>query len=183
MSRKWHEVLAWSSLAGFTACLTWNLGLRTPLFSGPRISGPNPYLMLLYFCIFLLLLPTALYYRRFNKETSPFGLSLRVWKYVFRGAPRWSLWIIATCAAYALACFLPILQPDLNKPTEEQRTFELLATAQCMLLYAIIAVINWAAVRRTDLGIDWVCQRGHALSPSDKFCSECGAPAKAASAP
>ncbi|CAM9292681.1 unnamed protein product, partial [Phaeothamnion confervicola] len=61
---------------------------------------------------------------------------------------------------------------------EDFPSFELIGTGHCMAAYAIAAVINWAAVRRSALGIDWVCERGHALAPVDKFCSECGAPAK-----
>jgi hypothetical protein len=57
-------------------------------------------------------------------------------------------------------------------------SFDLVGSGHAMVFYSVAVLVNWAAVKRREEGIDRVCERGHRLSPCDEFCSECGAPAK-----
>lgn len=173
--KKWHKPLAWASGAGFIVSLLWNLSLRAGLVESVG-AEPRPAFFVLFMGVFVVFFPTVFYLQRFNKDMRSFRF--RGWKYIFTGAPRWSVWVTGASFLYAFINFFSVMPWDQRHVSSEDVNFELVGSGHCMLFYAVAAVINWAAVRRSALGIDWVCEGGHALAPSDKFCSECGAPAK-----
>jgi len=93
------------------------------------------------------------------------------------GAPRWMGIMAAVSFVYAIANFL-LIMPSANGKSTNQDLFAVGGTGHAMAFYAAALWINWAAVKRRELGIVWECENGHKLAPADKFCSQCGAKTK-----
>jgi hypothetical protein len=132
----------------------------------------------LFVGIFIVWFPTVLYLQRFNKEMRG-GFGLGGWKYVVAGAPAWLIAVAVLAFAYAIVNFM-LLIPTQGDSAD---TFGIGASGHAMAFYSIAALVNWAAVQREIRGLEWKCERGHRMAPSEKFCSECGAPSKARRGP
>jgi hypothetical protein len=158
--------------------LALSVGLHIALRMWPSISVA-PYFFALFAGIFIVWLPTVLSLQRFNavKKKGLFGI--RVWKYAFAGAPPILVWLAGAALVYAMVNFFIAMPVGRTEgPGIEDSAFFLMGTGHAMAFYAAALALNCAALQRRANGMDWECERGHSLVPSDSFCSECGAPAR-----
>ncbi len=168
----WQRLIAIAAGLGFASSLCVHIAAR----AGYEASYGETA-QVLFMGVFVVWFPTVLYMRRFNREFGR-GLGFKAWKVVVTGAPPWLVYLAGAAFVYALINFFTAVSFDRSDGSKVNAGFGILATGHAMAFYAAAAVINWAAVRRREEGIEWVCERGHSLSPSDKFCPECGAAAK-----
>ena len=161
-------MLATLSGIGFVSSLVWHIAARLGL-----APGMPPYAVALCLGVFVVAFPTMFRVHRFAKELRPFDIGAL--RYLFMGGPRWLNWLALLAFVYASINFL-LAYPAME--LQGDVTFGIGASGHAMAFYAIVWAINAASSRRVRLGIDWVCERGHQMSPSEKFCSACGAPAR-----
>lgn len=169
------------SAIGYIASLVCHVMVHAGAI-GSGGEAPALAVMAIFIGIFVVWFPTVLTFQRFR-----FGERMRwrwtgltQWKEMTVGAPQWLYWLANASFAYALANFALVflaVREASAAGSESAEPFEIGATGHALAFYSAAWVINWAAVQRRALGIEWVCQQGHALAPDDRFCPECGAPA------
>lgn len=170
---KGHGWLSAISALGFALSLGWHVMAR--LQPG---AYQNRYWLILFASSFIVMLPTGFYVRRFIRQLRG-RVRLRAWSHLLTGAPPWFVWLTVLTVAYVLVEFLVISAKRAPGAAPRAASVDVFASGLSMICYSFAALINWAAVRRLRLGLDWVCERGHALVPGDKKCSECGAAPRA----
>lgn len=99
-----------------------------------------------------------------------------VWRAALRGCPRWMRWTVWVVSGYTWLGFfvLPLLYGGgMETPANKARSM----SGVLMIFYLIPAAVLYSATQVERLDAGRRCLNGHHLSPSAKFCEECGAPA------
>jgi len=121
----------------------------------------------LFFGIFVVMFPTAILMNRLTRDFKQKDL----WKAALRGCPTWmraALWFVIGCAFAVF--FLPALFK--KSPGDSLQTFVLFP----IVFYAISFCVMYSLINVEESDPSRRCLNGHPISPSAKFCEECGAP-------
>jgi|SRR5208337_2813030 len=122
----------------------------------------------LFFGIFVVMFPTVILMNRLTQDFKQKDL----WKAALRGCPTWmraALWVVI-CCVFAVF-FLPVLFK--KSPGDSPQTFVLFP----IVFYAISFCVMYSLINVEESDPSRRCLNGHPISPSAKFCEECGAPA------
>jgi hypothetical protein len=148
------------SAVGVLLCLSFYFLGLTGIYPLPEKETP-----ILFVGIFVVWFPTVILMNRLTQDFKQKDL----WKAALRGCPAWmrnSLWVVI---GFVFAMFfLPVLFK--KSPGNSPQMFVLFpvtfyATSFCTM-YSLLHVEKHDASRR--------CLNGHPISPSAKFCEECG---------
>jgi hypothetical protein len=168
----WRQWLVVAAGVGFVLSLLCNIVTRAGVMKIPQAT-----FMPLFVGVFVVFFPTVLSAYKFQRMKGDW-LGLKAWKYIGQGAPGWMRWAVVATFVYAFINFFTAASFASQSGPVSAEVFVVAGSGHTMLFYAACIWINYAAQRRTELGIEWACQRGHSMSPEDKFCTECGAPMK-----
>lgn len=175
-SSGFRNLLVIAAGVGFVLSLLCNIVARAGLLEIPKASF-TPLLA----GVFVVFIPTVLSVRKFKRlEGDWFGL--KALKYIGTGAPDWMRWAVIALFGYMFVNFFTAAASAPHTGAAPDEVFVISGSGHAMLFYGVCVWINYAALRREELGIKWACQRGHAMGPEDKFCAECGAPMNAVQA-
>jgi len=139
-------------------------------FSLLALTGRHPSLVtpVMFGGIFVVWVPTIILSNWLTRDFKQKDF----WKAALRGCPAWmrtGLWVVIGCVF--IAFFLPILFG--KSPGDSPLTFTLFP----MMFYAVSFCVMYSLINIEESGADRRCLNGHAMSPSAKFCEECGSPA------
>ena len=159
------RVIAPVALVGLLASLAWHLGI---LIGHDFLGGAG---MVLFIGIFVVWFPTVMSLQKLGPALQRGG----TWKVLLEGAPAWVKTVVSGAFVYAMVNFgLGFVGGFSTRGSGFWR----IGSGHAIAFYAAAWGLSTAAVRRGELGIEWKCQNGHEMSPTGKFCEECGAPAK-----
>jgi hypothetical protein len=98
------------------------------------------------------------------------------WRAALRGCPAWmrlAVWIIFGYAWAGLFAFPLLFGGGMESPANKARYM----SAVLLSFYTISVAVLYSAGRAKRFDASHYCLNGHKMSPSAKFCEECGAPA------
>jgi len=156
--------------SGFTVTLICHVA---SLFGIPL--GLQQYLKFLFPGVFVVFLPTIFVMNRLTRDFKQKDL----WRAALRGCPPWMRRAVGIIAGYSWLGFfgLPWLYGGgMNSPANRDRVM----SAMLMTFYLVPAAVLYSATRVQSLDESRRCLNGHRVSPSAKFCEQCGAPVAAA---
>lgn len=122
--------------------------------------------------IFVAFVPTIFVMNRLTRDFKQKDL----WRAALRGCSKWMRWTVWVVFGYTWLGFfvLPLLYSGgTENPANKARSM----SAVLMTFYLIPAAVLYSATQVQRLDAIRRCLNGHPLSPSAKFCQECGAPA------
>jgi len=159
------RIIAPVAAIGFFATLACHVGLWF------GIDLTNGYWTVLFVGIFLVWFPTVLTMRKLG----PAMQRMDGWKIALQGAPDWMRYLLYAVFAYGIGNFL---LGFFGVFSTQGDNFWRIGSSHAMIFYAAAWGVATAANAREDQDIDWKCERGHEMSPTAKYCEECGAPAR-----
>jgi hypothetical protein len=148
---------------GVLLCLSFYLLGLSGIHPLPARQMPT-----LFAGVFVVWLPTVLLMNRLTKDFKQKDL----WKAALRGCPAWmktTLWVVV--GSVFVIFFLPVLSK--RSPGDAPQIFVLFP----ITFYAISFCVMYSLINVEKRDSVLRCLNGHAISPSAKFCEECGAPA------
>jgi len=159
------RIIAPVAAIGFFATLACHVGLWF------GIDLTNGYWTVLFVGIFLVWFPTVLTMRKLG----PAMQRMDGWKIALQGAPDWMRYLLYAVFAYGIGNFFLGFFGVFGI---EGDNFWRIGSSHAMIFYAAAWGVATATNAREDQDIDWKCERGHEMSPTAKYCEECGAPAR-----
>ncbi len=95
------------------------------------------------------------------------------WKAAFRGCPLWLKIIAYICFGYAFFNFIYMI---IAGPDEDAISTARLISGHILPFYSVALATLYSATRVSEIDNARRCKNGHAVSPSAKYCEECGNP-------
>ena len=161
------------AVAGFVAVAAIHLA---SLFG---VTYPfDRFLEFLFPGMFVAFVPTLFVMNRLTRDFKQKDL----WRAALRGCPPWMRGAVWAIFGYTWLGFfvLPLLYGGgMDTPTNKARSM----SGVLMMFYLIPAAVLYSATQVQRLDASRRCLNGHNMSPSAKFCEECGAPAAPIDAP
>ncbi len=122
--------------------------------------------------VFIVWLPTILVAMRLTKDFK----QKDYWKATLRGCPAWLKYLVYIMFGYAAFNFIyMIISGD---PSENDTTAARFISGHLLVFYSAALATLYSAIQVDTLDSARRCMNGHPVSPSAKFCEECGAPVK-----
>lgn len=99
------------------------------------------------------------------------------WKAALRGCPKWMKGAVYFFIGYAVINFIifAVLSTGAEKEVSEAmqtRGF----SGHWMFFYSVAAAVLYSATKAEKVDKNSKCPNGHSVSPTAKYCEECGAP-------
>ena len=95
------------------------------------------------------------------------------WKGVLRGCPSWIKKVSSAIFGYAILNFIYMIAR--GGPDEDAVSTAIFISGHLLPFYSIALASLYSAVKVKDVDSPRRCLNGHPVSPSAKFCEECGA--------
>lgn len=137
------------------------------LMSLPSLLGQ--YFNYLFFGIFVVWLPTVLVITKLSKDFKQRDL----WKAVFRGCPKWMKYMVYFFFGYAAINF--ILCAIIDSGNKGAPIDARMGSGHSLVFYSIAMATMYSAIHVKQRDAARRCLNGHPVSPSAKFCEQCGA--------
>jgi hypothetical protein len=151
------------SAAGVLLCLCFYFLGLTGAYPLPAREMP-----VLFVGLFVVWFPTVILMNRLTQDFKQKDL----WKAALRGCPAWmriALWVVV--GGVFVVFFLPVLSK--RSPGDSPQIFVLFT----ITFYAVSFCVMYSLINVEKYDPSRHCVNGHAISPSAKFCEECGCPA------
>jgi hypothetical protein len=127
----------------------------------------------LHIGIFVVWIPTVLVANRFTKYTN----RKNFWKVALAGCPTWMRRTLYAVIGYAILNFILFIysttghpKPTGPAPLSVIRGF----SGHWMIFYGVAFATLYSFIHAPQLYCERKCPNGHVVSPSAKFCPECG---------
>ena len=122
--------------------------------------------------VFIVWLPTILVATRLTKDFKQKDFL----KAALRGCPVWLKYFVYVMFGYAAFNFIyMIISGD---PSENPTTTARFISGHLLIFYSAALATLYSAIQVDKFDTARRCMNGHPVSPSAKFCEECGAPVK-----
>lgn len=125
----------------------------------------------LHIGIFVVWLPTVLVFARMSR----FANQKNLWKVALSGCPVWMRRTLYALFAYATINFAFFMLSSGSRGTGIASGTEIRGfSGHWMVFYGTAFATMYSAIHAPQLLRERRCSRGHAVSPTAQFCSECG---------
>lgn len=153
------------STVGFGAMLVIHIA---SLFGAASL--PGPWTKILFPGVFVVFLPTIFVMNRLTRDFKQKDL----WRAALRGCPPWmrrAVWIIFGYSWIGFFALPWLYGGGMDSAGNRDRVL----SATLMIFYLIPVAVLYSATRVEKSDAGRRCLNGHRVSPSAKFCEECGA--------
>lgn len=153
--------------------LALSIGANLMAVAGVAIPGSQLF-WVLHVGIFVVWLPAVLVSAQMTRHTSRADF----WKIALAGCPPWMRRAGYVLIGYAILNFILFIASapgQLEQPGDEARPSMVRGfSGHWMIFYGAAFAILYSRIHAPRDVIERRCPRGHAASPTDRFCSECG---------
>ena len=128
---------------------------------------------LLHVGIFVVWLPTILLTISLTRDVP----RREVWKVVLAGCPVWMRRTFYVICAYAMVNFVHFAVTNAHKPKSKVEVPASIVrgfSGHWMAFYGAAFAILYSTIHRADSDLLRRCPHGHGVSPTARFCAECG---------
>jgi hypothetical protein len=162
------EPFMWLSAVGFLFCVTIH---AAALLGIQIISARN--LIFLFAGVFIVYVPAILVTNWMTRD-----FKRKEWlKAALRGCPKWMRTAVNVFGGYAVLSFLAVMIAGRGQAgIDDSRVQSGMFSAYGMAFYWTSFALLFSAFHVKDSDAGRRCLNGHRVSPSAKFCEECGAP-------